>query len=57
MLPKKFKQVVVAIEMLTELNAMTIEELVSRLRMSEDADADDAKEVTTDGVGRLYLEE
>ena len=51
--PKKFKQVAVAIEMLTDLNTTSMEELVGRLRVAEDADVEEA----TDGVGRLLLTE
>jgi hypothetical protein len=51
--------VAVAIEMLTDLNTTTIEELVGRLQVAEDADADDAKakEVATEGIGQLLLTE
>ena len=53
-MPKKFKQVAMAIEMLTDLNTTTIKELVGRWRMAEDADADEVKEVA-EGVGQLLL--
>lgn len=52
--PKKYKQVAVAIEMLMDLDKTTIEELVGQLRVAEDADADEEKEVA-DGMGRLLL--
>lgn len=55
--PKRLKQVAVAIEMLTDLNMTTIEELVGRLRVAEDADDAKAKEVATEGVGQLLLTE
>jgi hypothetical protein len=55
--PKRLKQVAVAIEMLTDLNMTTIEELVGRLRVAEDADDTKAKEVATEGVGQLLLTE
>lgn len=57
--PKKWKQVAVSIEMLLDLDKMSMEELVGRLRVAEDADADDAKakELATEGVGQLYLTE
>ncbi|WVZ79938.1 hypothetical protein U9M48_027460 [Paspalum notatum var. saurae] len=47
--PRKFKQVAVAIEMLTDLNTATIEEFVGRLRVAEDADKEDAQEVAEGG--------
>ena len=53
MVPKKFKQVAVAIEMLTDLNTTSVEELVGRLRVAEDADVEEA----ADDVGRLFLTE
>ncbi|WVZ83270.1 hypothetical protein U9M48_030436 [Paspalum notatum var. saurae] len=52
--PKKFKQVAVAIEMLTDLKTATVEEFVGRLCVAEDADKEDAQEVA-EGVGRLML--
>jgi hypothetical protein len=57
--PKRLKQVAVAIEMLTDLNTTTIEELVGWLRVAEDADVDNAKakEVATEGVRQLLLTE
>lgn len=55
--PKRLKQVAVAIEMLTDLNTTTIEELVGRLRVAEDADNDDAKQDITEGVEQLLLTE
>ncbi|WVZ94122.1 hypothetical protein U9M48_040057 [Paspalum notatum var. saurae] len=54
---KKFKQVAVAIEMLTDLKTATIEEFVGRLLVAEDADKEDAEEVTEQGIARLYLTE
>ncbi|WVZ92074.1 hypothetical protein U9M48_038168 [Paspalum notatum var. saurae] len=55
--PTKWKQVAVSIEMLLDLDTMSMEELVGRLRVAEDADAEDtkAKDVISEGVGRLYL--
>ncbi|KAJ1255529.1 hypothetical protein BS78_K193200 [Paspalum vaginatum] len=53
---RKFKQVDVAIEMLTDLNTATIEELIGRLRMAKDADKEDVQEVAEE-AGRLYLTE
>jgi hypothetical protein len=41
LVPKKLRQVAVAIEMLVDLDTMTMEELVSRLRMAEAADIED----------------
>jgi hypothetical protein len=55
--PKRLKQVAVAIEMLTDLNTATIEELVGRLRVAEEADNEDAEEGTVEVAGRLYLTE
>ncbi|KAJ1270869.1 hypothetical protein BS78_06G084000 [Paspalum vaginatum] len=54
--PKRLKQVAVAIEMLADLNTATIEELVGLLRVAEDADNEDVKEVTAK-AGWLYLTE
>ncbi|XP_062230147.1 uncharacterized protein LOC133927761 [Phragmites australis] len=51
--PKKMKQVAVAIEMLADINAMSVEDLVGRLRVAEDADAEEA----TGDAGRLLLTE
>jgi hypothetical protein len=51
--PKKMKQVTVAIEMLADINAMSVEDLVGRLRVAEDADAEEA----TGDAGRLLLTE
>lgn len=44
-----------AIKMLTYLNTTTIEELIDRLWVSEEADNDDVKEATTEGVEQLLL--
>ncbi|WVZ60287.1 LOW QUALITY PROTEIN: hypothetical protein U9M48_010333 [Paspalum notatum var. saurae] len=57
--PTKWKQVAVSIEMLLDLDTMSMEELVERLHVAEDADAEDAKakDVVSEGVGRLYLTE
>jgi len=38
-LPRRLKQCAVAIEMLGDLNNMSIEELAGRLQVAEDADA------------------
>ncbi|KAF0900835.1 hypothetical protein E2562_035471 [Oryza meyeriana var. granulata] len=52
--PKKMKQVAVAIEMLMDLNTMSMEELVGRLRVAEKPrDVDEE----TGGAGRLLLTE
>ncbi|WVZ90343.1 hypothetical protein U9M48_036652 [Paspalum notatum var. saurae] len=53
--PKKWKQVAVSIEMLLDLDTMKMEELVGRLRVAEQADDEEA-EAAAD-VGRLYLTE
>ncbi|EEE63110.1 hypothetical protein OsJ_17918 [Oryza sativa Japonica Group] len=39
--PKRLKQVAVAIEMLADMDVMSVEELVGRLQVAEDADAED----------------
>ena len=52
--PKKMKQVAVAIEMLMDLNTMSVEELVGRLRVAEEPrDVDEEM----GGAGRLLLTE
>jgi hypothetical protein len=58
-MPKKWKQVAVSIEMLLDLDAMSMEKLIGQLCIAEDADADDAKakEVTTEGADQLFLTE
>ncbi|WVZ56302.1 hypothetical protein U9M48_006852 [Paspalum notatum var. saurae] len=53
--PRKWKQVAVSIEMLLDLDTMTMEELVGRLRVAEQADDEEA--VAAADVGRLYLTE
>lgn len=57
--PKKWKQVAVSIEMLLDLDAMSMEKLIGQLCVAEDVDADDAKakEVATEGVDQLFLTE
>jgi hypothetical protein len=55
--PKRLKQVAMAIEMLTDLNTTTIEELVGRLRVAEDVDNDDAKQAVAEGIEQLLLTE
>ncbi|KAG8088410.1 hypothetical protein GUJ93_ZPchr0010g11050 [Zizania palustris] len=52
--PEKYNKVAVAIEMLLDLNTMSIEELVGQLRVVEDRY--DIKEVM-DGVGQFLLTE
>lgn len=52
--PKKMKQVAVAIEMLLDLNTMSVEELVGRLRVAEEPRDIDEE---TGGAGRLLLTE
>ena len=55
--PRRLKQCAVAIEMFGDLNNMSIEELVGRLQVAEDADAED-REVTNGGnAGQLLLTE
>ncbi|WVZ83192.1 hypothetical protein U9M48_030362 [Paspalum notatum var. saurae] len=53
--PKKWKQVAVSIEMLLDLDTMTMEELVGRLRVAEQAD--DKEAAAAADVGRLHLTE
>ncbi|RLM69158.1 hypothetical protein C2845_PM17G10780 [Panicum miliaceum] len=55
--PKKLKQVAEAIEMLADLNTMTIEELVGRLQVAEDADAEEQEAANAGNAGQLYLTE
>ncbi|WVZ82430.1 hypothetical protein U9M48_029694 [Paspalum notatum var. saurae] len=52
--PKKWKQVAVSIEMLLDLDTMTMEELIGRLRVAEDAKE---QEVGVERAGQLYLTE
>ncbi|WVZ95739.1 hypothetical protein U9M48_041466 [Paspalum notatum var. saurae] len=54
--PRKFKQVAVSIEILLDLDAMTVEGLIRRLRVAEQAEDEDVKTLAVDG-GRLYLTE
>jgi hypothetical protein len=54
--PKKLKQVMVAIEMFTDFNSTSMEEVVGQLHVAEDADGDEVKEAA-EGVGRLLLTE
>ncbi|WVZ88960.1 hypothetical protein U9M48_035427 [Paspalum notatum var. saurae] len=53
---KRLKQVAVVIEMLTDLDVATIKELVGKLRVAEDVDNDEVKEVA-ESAGRLHLTE
>ena len=46
--PRRLKQCAVAIEMFGDLKNMSIEELVGRLQVAEDADAEDHE--ATDGA-------
>ncbi|WVZ58939.1 hypothetical protein U9M48_009154 [Paspalum notatum var. saurae] len=54
--PRRLKQVAVAVEMFADLDTAKIEEVIGRLRVAEDADKEDALEVT-EGVGRLMLQQ
>jgi hypothetical protein len=57
-IPKKLRQVWVTIEMLTDLDTMTVEQLVGPLHVAEAAGAEDvANNVAVDGVGCLLLTE
>ncbi|WVZ62462.1 hypothetical protein U9M48_012211 [Paspalum notatum var. saurae] len=53
--PRKWKQVAVLIEMLLDLDTMKMEELIGRLCVMEDADVEDAKEneVGVERAGQL----
>ncbi|XP_072146608.1 uncharacterized protein [Setaria viridis] len=51
MVPKKMKQVAVAIEMFMDFDTTSVEEVIGRLRVAEDADLEEV----TNSVGRLYL--
>ncbi|CAN6275346.1 unnamed protein product [Urochloa humidicola] len=56
--PKRLKQVAVAIEMLADLNTMSLDELVGRLQIAEEADVEDQAPVAASGGdGQLYLTE
>jgi len=52
---KRYKQVVVSIEMHSDLNKMSVEELIGRLRVVEDADAEEAADGIEKGVQQLLL--
>ncbi|CAO2206320.1 unnamed protein product [Urochloa humidicola] len=55
--PKKLKQVAVAIEMLADLNTMMIEELVGRLQVAEDTDTEELQPANGSSAGQLLLTE
>lgn len=55
--PKRLKQVAVAIEMLADIDTMEIEELVGRLQVAEDADAEDQAASSVEHAGQLLLTE
>ena len=54
---KRYKQVAVSIEMHSDLNKMSVEELIGRLRVVEDADAEEAADGIEKGVQQLLLTE
>ena len=54
--PKRYSQIVVSIEMFLDINVLSVEELVRRLRAVEDHFNDDVEQVV-DKVGRLILAE
>jgi len=54
---KRYKQVAVSIEMHSDLNKMSVEELIGRLRVAEDADAEEAADGIEKGVQQLLLTE
>jgi hypothetical protein len=55
--PRRLKQCAVAIEMFGDLKNMSIEELVGRLQVAEDADAEDQEAAGAGHVGQLLLTE
>lgn len=56
-IPRRLKQCAVAIEMFSDLNNMSIEELVGRLQVVEDADAEEQEAVHGGNAGQLLLTE
>ncbi|CAN6381799.1 unnamed protein product [Urochloa humidicola] len=55
--PKKFKLVAVAIEMFTDFNTTSAEEVVGRPCVAEDVDVDEAVDGIANSIGRLLLTE
>ncbi|CAD6273156.1 unnamed protein product [Miscanthus lutarioriparius] len=55
-LPPKFNQVAVSIEMFCDMKTLTVEELVGRLRVAEDRFEEKVEQIT-DKAGRLLLAE
>jgi hypothetical protein len=56
-IPKRYNQIACSIEMLSDLNTMSVEELIGKLRTAEDCvTMEDATEASA-GVGRLLLTE
>jgi hypothetical protein len=53
--PKKLRQVAVTVEMFGNLNTMSMEELVGRLQVAEDADAEEHEASNGDNTGQLLL--
>ncbi|CAO2174357.1 unnamed protein product [Urochloa humidicola] len=53
--PKRLKQVALAIEMLADLNAMSLDELVGRLQIAEEAGDEDEPETKTGSGEQLLL--
>ncbi|CAO2203105.1 unnamed protein product [Urochloa humidicola] len=53
--PKRLKQVAVAIEMLADLTAMSLDELVGRLQIAEEAEAEEQTPVAPAGSGEQLL--
>jgi hypothetical protein len=54
-LPRKMRQVIVSIQMLCDLNTMSVEELLGRLRVAEEQD--DVEEESTDPAHLLLTEQ
>ena len=55
--PRRLKKCAVAIEMLGDLDNMSIEELVGRLQVAEDADVEDREATNGGNAGQLLLTE
>jgi hypothetical protein len=54
--PPRFQQVVVSLEMFVDLKTLTVEELIGRLRAAEER-FDDKTEAITDKMGRMMMAE
>jgi hypothetical protein len=56
-IPKRYNQVACAIEMFSDLNTLSVEELIGKLRAAKDRVADEEAVEASAGVGRLMLTE